>query len=134
MNDYSDELKLDKNPWKRRLWTFFGTFFLVLAIIGVFLPLLPTTPFLLLTATCYARGSARFYHWLMNHSHLGPYIRDWRDQKGIPLKGKVLAILLIAITMGTTIHFYIHFVPAKWAMAFVAVGVSTYLVLQPTRR
>ena len=62
-----------------------GTVSLALGIIGIFLPLLPTTPFLLLTAALYFRGSPRLYQWLLNHKCLGPYIRSFRENKAIPL-------------------------------------------------
>ena len=61
-----------------------GTVSLALGIIGIFLPLLPTTPFLLLTAALYFRGSPRLYQWLLNHKCLGPYIRSFRENKAIP--------------------------------------------------
>lgn len=63
-----------------------GTVSLALGIIGIFLPLLPTTPFLLLTAALYFRGSPRLYQWLLNHKCLGPYIRSFRENKAIPLQ------------------------------------------------
>jgi uncharacterized membrane protein YbaN (DUF454 family) len=77
-----------------------GTLCVALAILGMFLPVLPTTPFLLLAAVCYARGSKRFYNWLMTNRWYGQYIRHYREGKGIPLKQKVFAILLLWLTIG----------------------------------
>jgi len=72
-----------------------GTFSIALGILGIFVPVLPTTPFLLLAAACYARSSQRFYDWLLNNKYFGNYIRNYRERKAIPLKGKVLALALL---------------------------------------
>ena len=62
---------------------------MALGIAGIFLPLLPTTPFLLLAAACYVRSSPRLYRWLMNHRWTGEYIRDYREKRGLPLRTKI---------------------------------------------
>jgi uncharacterized membrane protein YbaN (DUF454 family) len=70
---------------KRRLLIVAGTLFTGLGIIGIFVPILPTTPFLLLAAACFMRSSERFYHWLINNRILGAYVRDYMEGKGIPI-------------------------------------------------
>lgn len=65
-----------------------GTVSLALGVLGIFLPLLPTTPFLLLTAALYFKGSPRLYQWLLNQKHLGPYIRNFCENKAITVTGK----------------------------------------------
>ena len=72
-----------------------GSISLALGILGIFLPLLPTTPFLLLTAALYFKGSPRLYNWLLNHRHFGPYIRNFRENKAIPLRAKVISLVLM---------------------------------------
>ena len=72
---------------------------LVLGIIGILVPLLPTTPFLLLAAACYIRGSESLYNWLINHRVFGAYIRNYREGRGTSLKLKVVLIALIWITI-----------------------------------
>ena len=67
-----------------------GTFFLVLGIIGIFIPLLPTTPFLLLAAACYIRGSKKFYYWLIKNKWFGKYIKNYQEGRGVPLKVKII--------------------------------------------
>ena len=107
------------------LYILLGTISLILGIIGIFLPVLPTTPLLLLTAFFYYRGSSRLYAWLMNHPKLGSYICNFREHKVIPRRVKVyiltmlwasllyctyildpigLKCLMIAIAVGVTIH------------------------------
>ena len=84
-----------------------GTLCVVLGVLGMFLPVLPTTPFLLLAAICYARSSKRFYNWLMTNRWCGAYIRNYREGRGIPLKQKVLTILLLWLTIGYAAWFVI---------------------------
>ena len=76
-----------------------GTFFAGVGIIGIFLPILPTTPFLLLAAWCYTRSSKRFYNWLINNKLFGKYIKDYREHKGVPLKVKIISISFLWTTI-----------------------------------
>jgi uncharacterized membrane protein YbaN (DUF454 family) len=71
-----------------------GSVFVMLGVIGMFLPLLPTTPFLLLASACYVRGSERLHRWLMNNRYLGAYIRNFRDKKGMPMPAKVATLVI----------------------------------------
>ncbi|HEY8272660.1 MAG TPA: DUF454 family protein [Pseudobdellovibrionaceae bacterium] len=73
-----------------------GVLFLLIGIVGIVLPLLPTTPFLLLSAFCFSKGSKKFHHWLLNHSILGSPIRDWERKKIIRKKSKILATVMMA--------------------------------------
>lgn len=108
-----------------------GWLSVALGVIGIFLPVLPTTPFLLLAAACFARSSPRFYHWLVDHPRLGPWIRGYLEGDGIPLKGKVYAIGLMWLSIG----FSCWLVPMIWArvgMVVCAVGVTVYIARQKT--
>src|SRR5688572_4502447 len=111
--DYSSEVTLSHRSWWRILLVIIGTISLILGIIGIVLPVLPTTPFLLLTAACYARASVKFYNWLMNNRFFGEYIRDYRIHKSIPLRAKIVAVVLIVVTMGSSIVFFIPLLPVK---------------------
>jgi len=112
----------------RRLWIGLGTFFVVLGIIGIFLPLLPTTPFLLLAAACYARGSRRFYDWLLNNRWFGDYIRNYREKKGIPLKIKVLSISFLWVTIGYSTLFIIDIPLVRIILILIVIGVSIHIM------
>lgn len=108
-----------------------GWLCVVLGVIGIFVPVLPTTPFLLLAAACFVRSSRRFYLWLVGHPRLGPWIRDYLEGNGIPLKGKVYAIGL----MWSSIALSCYLVQRPWAWAFMltsAVLVSIYILKQKT--
>jgi hypothetical protein len=110
-----------------------GWLSVALGVMGIFLPVLPTTPFLLLAAACFVRSSPRFYHWLVDHPRLGPWIRDYVEGNGIPLKGKIYAIGLMWVSIG----FSCWLVPLIWARSFMllsAVLVTVYIVRQKTLR
>ena len=105
-----------------------GTLFVILGVVGMFLPILPTTPFLLLAAVCYARSSQRFYNWLLTNRWFGEYIRNYREGRGIPLKQKVLTISLLWLTI---IYSVLFVTDAWWLRALlvgIAIGVTTHLV------
>lgn len=104
-----------------------GTFCVVLGVLGMFLPVLPTTPLLLLAAVCYARSSERFYHRLMTNRWCGEYIRNYREGRGIPLKQKVLTILVLWLTIGSTVWLSASQWWVQWILLGIAVGVTIHL-------
>jgi uncharacterized membrane protein YbaN (DUF454 family) len=110
-----------------------GCIFLALAVLGVFLPLLPATPFLLLASACFARSSERLHRWLRNHGALGRYLSDFEDGRGIPLRGKVLALGLMWPSMVYSMY-RVPFIGLKVMLFLIACGVSLYLLRLPTAR
>ena len=124
-------IREQRNPVIRFTLLAVGWLSVALGVIGIFLPVLPTTPFLLLAAACFMRSSKRFYLWLVNHRHLGPWIVDYLQGEGIPLKAKVYAICLMWLSIGVSSYL----VPLFWARAFMltsAVLVSVYILKQKT--
>ena len=119
----------------KTLGAILGSFFLGLGIVGVFVPLLPTTPFLLLAAALYVRSSPRLYAWLLNQKHLGPYIRNFREIRAIPLQAKIVSVALIWLTMGYCIF---RVVDAWWwaqlGLFLLAVGTSWHILSFATLR
>ena len=111
-----------------------GTVSPALGIIGIFVPLLPTTPFLLLTAALYFRGSPRLYQWLLNHKYFGTYIRNFRENKAIPLRAKVISLLLMWGTMLYCIFFLIPLTWIKVLLLLVAAGVTWHILSFKTLR
>ena len=105
-----------------------GTFFVGLGIIGIFLPLLPTTPFLLLAAACYARSSKRFYNRLLNNKWFGNYIKNYRERKGVPLKAKVLSISFLWIVIGYSAIFVVNAFAARVILLLIAFGVTIHIL------
>ena len=112
----------------RTLLIFSGTFFLVLGILGIFLPILPTTPFLLLASFCYARSSQKFYRWLLNNRLCGAYIKNYIEGRGIPLKQKIFTLLLLWLTIGYSAIFIVPVVWVKILLAVIAIAVTIHLV------
>ncbi len=104
-----------------------------LAALGVVLPLLPTTPFLLLAAACFARSSPRFYRALLGNRVFGPLIRDWREHRSIPLHAKVMAITAIALVLGSTILFAVREPALRIGLAAFGAGLCLWLWRLPTR-
>jgi uncharacterized membrane protein YbaN (DUF454 family) len=111
-----------------------GTAFVGLGILGLFLPVLPTTPFLLLAAACYARSSERFYRWLLTNRWFGRYIRNYREGRGIPLRHKVLTLLLLWAALGYSAWSAVPVVWAKGVLLGVGVGVTLHILRVKTYR
>jgi len=105
-----------------------GTLFLGLGVAGIFLPLLPTTPFLLAAAALYARGSTKFYHWLLENRLFGSYIKNYRKKKGLPLKIKIGTILILWITISCSAVFATDFLWLRVLLLVIAVGVTIHLL------
>ena len=97
-----------KNPLKKLLWISLGILFVGLGAIGVVIPGLPTTPFLILAAACFIRSSQRLYDWLIQNKTFGPYLKDYREGKGIPKKAKILAVSMIIIFVSYSVFFAIE--------------------------
>ena len=116
------------SKWVRILLTTLGILFVGIGIFGVFLPVLPTTPFLLLAAACFARSSQRFYDWLLNNRWFGNYIRNYRDGKGLPLKQKAIIIILLWVAIGFSATFTVHALWVKIVLILIAIGVSMHIL------
>ena len=96
------------NLFFKALWISLGSLFVALAAVGVVLPGIPTTPFLILAAACYIRSSQKLYDWLISNKTFGPYLKDYREGKGIPKKAKMLAISMIILFVGSSVIFGIE--------------------------
>ncbi len=114
----------------KTLYNIAGTVALLLGILGIFLPVLPTTPFLLLASACYMRGSDRMHQWLMHQRHLGPYIRNFTAGRGIPLRAKVTALAL----MWTSLTISMWAIPLPWLrLLLLATGIAVTIYLYRMR-
>jgi hypothetical protein len=111
---------------KRYLLIATGTICLAIGIIGIFTPILPTTPFLLLAAACYANSSVRFHRWLMNNRVFGSYIRNYTEGRGLPLKVKLFTIALLWATIGISIWLAANWIVTA-VLLVIAVGVTLHI-------
>ena len=110
-----------------------GSISVALGVIGILLPVLPTTPFLLLGAYCYFEGSPKLYNSLLNNRFLGEYIRDFREHKSIPLKTKIFAVSMIWLTVGYCILFMIPLLFVKVLLFIIASGVTVHILSFKTK-
>lgn len=112
-----------------------GTLCLGLGLFGIFVPVLPTTPFLLLAAACYARGSQRFYCWLIDNRLFGAYIRSYREGKGLPLKVRAFTITMLWLTIGLTTVLFADRMWIRALLLVIAAAVTLHVaLLRPKER
>ncbi|MDP2607549.1 MULTISPECIES: YbaN family protein [unclassified Oceanobacter] len=120
------------NPVLRWCLLAVGWVAVALGTVGIFLPVLPTTPFLLLAAACFVRSSPGFYHWLVGHPKLGSYVLYYLDGKGMPKKAKIYTLLLMWASLLLTA---LVLVPSVWVqitLSLTGLGVSWYILRLPT--
>jgi len=120
--------KVRRRKTINRLIFFGGTITLILGIIGIVIPILPTTPFLLLTAAAYAKSSKRFYNWLLNNRILGMYIRNYKEGKGMPLKLKIFTISVLWMTISISIIFLTKTIWLQIILIGIALAVSIHII------
>ena len=119
------------NPVVRAVLVVVGTAALILGVIGIFLPVLPTTPFLLVAAACYARASKRLYEWLLGQPSLGPIVAEWRRSRSLPAGVKMRALAIVAITFGVSIVL-IDGVMLRIGLVVIGVVLAAFLYRIPT--
>ena len=121
-------------PLRQPVYVILGTMFLLLGALGLFLPLLPTTPFWLLTCWFYLRGSNRLYARVMRNPYFGGYMRGLLEEKAIPLHGKIVTVVVM---WGSAISTFL-FLDVHWAINLlilaVAIGVTWYVLSFPTAK
>lgn len=111
-----------------------GSLFVGLSVLGIFLPLLPTTPFLLLAAMCYAKSSQRFYDWLLGNRWFGKYIKNYREGKGIPLKIKMFSISLLWLTTLFSAFYVVNNTFVRILLMIIAIGVTIHISSVRTKK
>ena len=112
------------------LWIILGSFFVVLAAVGVALPGIPTTPFLILAAACYIRSSQKLYDRLIGNKTFGPYLKDYREGKGIPKKAKILAVSMIVLFVGSSVIFGIESLNLKIVVGALGLTGLLYVIFK----
>ena len=136
---FTSSCKKQGNKLVRTLWLVAGTICVVLGSIGIVLPILPTTPFLLAAAACYYKSSERMHRWLLNNKWFGEYIRNYKEGKGLTKKTKITALTVLWITISFSTVFMLHRLlpaqlvpPLQLVMIGVAIAVSIHILRLPT--
>ncbi|MGB2877972.1 MAG: YbaN family protein [Dehalococcoidales bacterium] len=117
---------------KKGLLIFAGTVFTATGIIGIFVPVLPTTPFLLLAAACYLRSSRKLYNGLLGNRFFGTYVRNYLHGRGMPRKVKIATISLLWITIACSIIFAVQALIIRVILLIIAIGVTVHIILIKT--
>jgi uncharacterized membrane protein YbaN (DUF454 family) len=123
-----------KNKLVRLLWNAAGTFFLALGLIGIPLPLLPTTPFLLIAVACYLRGSTRMYNWMMMNRYFGAYLKDYLEGNGLALRTKIVAVSALWGVIAFSAAFATENAIIRIGLLAVALGVTIHILTLETKR
>ncbi len=118
----------------RALWFAAGTAALAVGLVGIVVPLLPTTPLLLISAACYARSSPRMYRWIMCNRVVGSYIQGYLEGKGVPWRAKAVSIGLLWGVIGLSAVFFVDSTVVRLILLAVAVTVTVHIVMVRPRR
>jgi len=110
------------------LWNIAGTIALSIGVLGIAVPLVPTTPFLLMAAACFAKGSPRMYKWMMTNRYFGSYLRDYREGRGIPLRVKIGSILFLWAVIGVSAVFAAQNAYIRIGLIAIAIAVSAHIL------
>ncbi len=121
-----------KPRWQRWVWLLCGVISLGTGVVGIVLPVLPTTPFVLLAAYCFSRGSARYEQWLLAHPRFGPMVRDWRANRAVPLRAKQLASVMMLLS--SVVAWWVLPANVGWLPGAVCTVVAIWLWRLPTAR
>jgi len=119
---------------RRQLLIVAGTISTAIGILGIFVPILPTTPFLLLAAACYIRSSERFYRWLINNRLFGTYVRNYIEGRGMPLRTKIFTIFLLWIAIGISVCIGTQNLVVRIVLVLVAIGVTLHIIYIRARK
>ena len=117
---------------KKGAYFILGTSALILGVIGAFLPVLPTTPLILLAAGCYIRSSKKFYEWLISNEKYGKTIEDYQTGRGITKNTKIRAIGMMWLMITLSVYFFITSIPLIVFLYLIAISVTFYLYRLPT--
>lgn len=131
--EITSEVKIVHKPIVRWSLLTAGTVLVGIGILGIFLPLLPTTVFFLMAAWCYARSSRRFYEWLHHNKYFGKYLKNYREGKGISVSSKISTIIIL---WGGILYsiFVTQSLVLGLILLTIAIGVTIHIVVIPTNR
>jgi len=131
--DPDDDVRIHDSPLVRGALTVAGVIFVFLGLIGVLLPVVPTVPFLLVAAACFARASPTFYRKLVTSKAFGPAILEWRRHRSIPWRTKLIAMALLFVSLGSSILLFVRPLWLQLAVGAIGLAVLVYMGRIPSR-
>ncbi len=118
----------------RGVYLISGFLLVAIGIIGIFLPLLPTTIFLILASACFVKSSPKANEWLRNHKILGVYLKNYQDKSGLTIKSKIITIIFLWLSIGISAFFLTNEFYIRIILFAIAIGVSTHIILIKTKK
>lgn len=118
----------------RFLWLSMGFFFVVLGIAGFILPMMPGLVFFILASFCFAKSSRRFLRKVIGHPYVGPQIMDWKRGKGMRIKTKVIAVVMVTLSLSLSAIYLVKPVWVKWIIMLSMIGINAYILSVKTRK
>ena len=134
MSENIKQNSVQYSKFYRYLYLLSGFLLVGIGVIGIFLPILPTTIFLILASACFVKGSPRANEWLRNHKILGMYIKNYQDKSGLTIKAKVFNISLLWIMILSSAFFFTEELFIKLLLLAIAIGVTIHLLMVKTKK
>ena len=122
------------SPITKYLYLASGFILVIIGVIGIFLPILPTTIFLILASACFIRSSPQANEWLRNHKILGMYIKNYQDKSGLTLKSKMINIILLWVMISSSAFLFTEFWYVRLLLFLIAAGVTIHLLMVKTKK
>ncbi|TDI81060.1 MAG: DUF454 domain-containing protein [Caldithrix sp.] len=134
MNENISQNSAEYTTFYRYLYLISGFLLVVIGVIGIFLPILPTTIFLILASACFVKSSPQANEWLRNHKILGTYIKNYQDKSGLTIKAKVFNVALLWIMILSSAYFFTEELFIKLLLLAIAIGVTIHLLMIKTKK
>ena len=129
-----EKIGAEQSEIYRFLYLISGILLVIIGVIGIFLPLLPTTIFLILASACFVKGSPEANEWLRNHKILGVYLKNYQDKSGLSIKAKIFNITFLWLMILTSAYLFTHELYIRILLIGIAIGVSIHLLTIKTKK
>ena len=134
MKNSREQIKSEQSGFYRFLYLVSGILLVIIGVIGIFLPVLPTTIFLILASACFVKGSPKANEWLRNHKILGAYLKNYQDKTGLTVKAKVFNISFLWLMILTSAYVFTEEFFIRLLLIAIAIGVTVHLLMVKTKK
>lgn len=134
MGSNQENIKIIRISVIRFAYLVSGFLLVAIGIIGIFLPLLPTTIFLILASACFVKSSPKANEWLKNNKYLGPYIKNYQDKTGLTIKSKIFTIIFLWLSIGISAFYLINEFHIRILLLAIGAGVSIHIMFIKTQK